>query len=147
MANFKNYDVTTYLTNTYWTIFQEVKTIRQWNLVSLIEHHNHTKNMMEKLFLCTLQKKNKKNWVYVWINSLKFYTVFFLLYTNLRTIKALTLNLYKAFLKKQKQFFFLSFAKNFYIVFYPSYVSICKDLQNAIVLSSGPLLQVFTFII
>ena len=90
----------------------------------------------------------KQNWVYVWINSLKFYTVYFLLYTNLRTIEPLTLNLYKAFLKKQKQvFFFLSFAKTLYIFFYPSYVSICKDLQKTIVLSSGPFLQVFTFTI
>ena len=44
-------------------------------------------------------------------------------------------------------FFFLSFAKFFYIVFYLSYVSICKDLQKTIVLSSGPFLQVFTFTI
>ena len=34
-----------------------------------------------------------------------------------------------------------------YIVFYPSYVSISKDLQKTIVLSSGPFLQVFTFTI
>ena len=48
-----------------------------------------------------------------------------------------------------KIFFFLSFfiLQKLYIVFYPSYVSICKDLQKTIVLSSGPFLQVFTFTI
>ena len=44
-------------------------------------------------------------------------------------------------------FYFFSFAKMFYIIFYPSYVSICKDLQKTIVLSSGPFLQLFTFTI
>ena len=45
--------------------------------------------------------------------------------------------------------FFFSFflLQNFYIVFYSGYVSICKDLQKTIVLSSGPFLQVFTFTI
>ena len=42
--------------------------------------------------------------------------------------------------------FFLPFflLQKIYIVFYPSYVSICKDLQKTIILSSGPFLQVFT---
>ena len=46
-------------------------------------------------------------------------------------------------------FFFFSFflLQTFYIVWYFSYVSICKDLQKTIVLSSGPFLQVFTFTI
>ena len=44
-------------------------------------------------------------------------------------------------------FYFFSFAKMFYIIFYPSYVSICKDLQKTIVLPSGPFLQLFTFTI
>ena len=45
--------------------------------------------------------------------------------------------------------FFFSFflLQKFYIVFYSNYVSICKDLQKTIVLSSGPFLQVFTFTI
>ena len=44
-------------------------------------------------------------------------------------------------------FFPFFLLQKFYIVFYPSYVSICKDLQKTIVLSSGPFLQVFTFTI
>ena len=45
-------------------------------------------------------------------------------------------------------YFFLSFAKKIFLqFFYPSYVSICKDLQKTIVLSSDPFLQVFTFTI
>ena len=54
----------------------------------------------------TLSKK--QNWVHLWINSLKFYTVCFLLYTNLRTIETmklscrlLTLNSYKTLLKNK----------------------------------------------
>ena len=54
----------------------------------------------------TLSKK--QNWVHLWINSLKFYTVCFLLYTNLRTIeimklscRLLTLNSYKTLLKNK----------------------------------------------
>ena len=48
----------------------------------------------------------------------------------------------------QEVFFFLSFfCKSFYIAFYPCYVSVCKNLQKTIVLSSGPFLQVFTFTI
>ena len=52
----------------------------------------------------------KQNWVYLWINILKFYTVCFLLYANLRTIEdndtklqTVTLNSYKAFLKNKKR--------------------------------------------
>ena len=39
--------------------------------------------------------------------------------------------------------FFSSFFlwQKFYIVFYPSYVSICKGMQKTIVLSSDPFLQ------
>ena len=44
-------------------------------------------------------------------------------------------------------FFFFFLLQKFYIVFYSSYVSICKDLQKTIVLSSGPFRQVFTFTI
>ena len=36
---------------------------------------NHTENVTEKLFPDTFLKK--KNWAYLWINSLKFYTVCF----------------------------------------------------------------------
>ena len=51
-----------------------------------------------------------------------------------------------SFLRKRlfSSFFLL---QKFYIVFYSSYVSICKDLQKTIVLSSGPFLQIFTFTI
>ena len=45
---------------------------------------------------------------------------------------------------------FLSFfrlEKLYIAFFYPSYVSICKDLQKTIVLSSGPLMQIVTFTI
>ena len=42
-------------------------------------------------------------------------------------------------------FFSFFLLQIFYIVFYPSYVSICKDRQKTIVLSSGSFLQVFTF--
>ena len=48
--------------------------------------------------------------------------------------------------KDNENFLFL-LQKIFYLVFYPSYVSICKDLQKTIVLSSGPFLQAFTFTI
>ena len=45
-------------------------------------------------------------------------------------------------------FLFLSFfCKNSTYIFYHSYVSIWKDLQKTIVLSSGPFMQVVTFII
>ena len=44
-------------------------------------------------------------------------------------------------------FFFFFLLQKFYIVFYTSYASICKDLQKTIVLSSGPFRQVFTFTI
>ena len=52
-------------------------------------------------------------------------------------------------LKFHPSHFFFSFflLQKFYIVFYSSYVSICKDLQKTIVLSSGPFRQVFTFTI
>ena len=42
-------------------------------------------------------------------------------------------------------FFPFFLLQKLYIAFYSSYVSICKDLQKTIVLSSGPFLQVFTF--
>ena len=42
-------------------------------------------------------------------------------------------------------FFPFFLLQKFYIIFYPSYVSIYKDLQKTVVLSSGTLLQVFTF--
>ena len=61
---------------------------------------------------------------------------------------------YKTALFKKKKFvaafvlygcgFFLSFPKILHS-FCLSYVSICKDLQKTIVLSSGPFLQVVTF--
>ena len=44
-------------------------------------------------------------------------------------------------------FFSFFLLEKFYIAFYSSYVSICKDLQKTIVLSSGPFRQVFTFTI
>ena len=44
-------------------------------------------------------------------------------------------------------FFPFFLLQKFYIVFYPSYVSICKDLQKTIVLPSDPFLQIFTFTI
>ena len=46
-----------------------------------------------------------------------------------------------------KIFFPFSLLQKFYIVFCSSYVSICKDLQKTIVLSSGHFLQVFAFTI
>ena len=50
--------------------------------------------------------------------------------------------------ERKLSFFFPFFLLHeFYIVFYSSYVSIYKDLQKTIVLSSGPFLQVFTFTI
>ena len=67
---------------TYWPIAQEVKTIRQWNLVSqwnakwetfLLK--NPAQNAVEKLFPDPFLKT--QNWVYVCINRLKKYTVCF----------------------------------------------------------------------
>ena len=42
-------------------------------------------------------------------------------------------------------FFSFFLLQIFYGVFYPSYVSICKDLQKTVVFSLGSFLQVFTF--
>ena len=51
-------------------------------------------------------------------------------------------------LSRRLLFFFSFFLlQKFYIVFYSSYASTCKDLQKTIVLSSGPFRQVFTFTI
>ena len=36
---------------------------------------NHTQNMVEKLFPDPFLKN--QNWAYIWMSSLKFYTVFF----------------------------------------------------------------------
>ena len=46
---------------------------------------NHTQNVVEKLFLDPFLKI--RNWVYLWINSLKVLHSMFLLYANLRAIE------------------------------------------------------------
>ena len=45
---------------------------------------NHTQNTLKKLFPDPFLKN--QNWTYIWINSLKIYTVF-LLYANLGVIE------------------------------------------------------------
>ena len=70
------YGVTTWLTKNYNThiaqsISQEVKNIT-WDTFFL---KDHAQNMVEKLFPESILKN--QNWVYLWINSLKFYTVCF----------------------------------------------------------------------
>ena len=60
-------------------ISQEVKTIRQWNLVNeyniIFSMKNHTQNVVEKLFLDLFLKN--QNGAYLGINSLKFYAICF----------------------------------------------------------------------
>ena len=77
---------------TYWPISQEAKAIRQWNLVNyknitwetfLLK--NHTQNGVEKLFPDPFLKN--QNWVYLWINILKFYTVCFYFMPTWRLLK------------------------------------------------------------
>ena len=76
-------------------------------MVSLIEYNNHTK-MWWRNYSQTLSKK--QNWVYLWINSLKFYSLFFIIYQledywsiMKLSCRLLTLNSYKAFLKNKNR--------------------------------------------
>ena len=81
-VNFKIYDVTTWFTKIaiHILISQEVKKMRQRNLVSLknitweaffLKNHTVVEKPLPDLFL------ENQNWAYLWINSPKFYTVYF----------------------------------------------------------------------
>ena len=67
---------------------------------------NHAQNVVRRLVPTPFLKS--QNWAYLWINSLKFYTVWFYCMSKWRTTKtpkmllSLT-SLYKAFLKNKKR--------------------------------------------
>ena len=85
-VSFIIHDITTWgkkqLQYTYCLISQEAMAIRLWNLVSWYTItwrtfflKNSTQNVVEELFPEPVLKNY--NWAYLWINSLKFYTVCF----------------------------------------------------------------------
>ena len=84
---------------------QEIKTTRQWNLVS---YTNHTKNVMEKLFPDPFLKN--PNWGHLWIDNLKF-IYFVLIVCRVEVCRkwlklsceTLAFTSYKAFLKNKKR--------------------------------------------
>ena len=76
-------------------------------MVSLIQYHNHTK-MWGRNYFHTLSKK--QNWVYLWINSLDFDSLFFIIYKledywsiMKLSCRPFTLNSYTTFLKNKNR--------------------------------------------
>ena len=65
----------------YCPISQELKATRQWNLVSLYNIQNVVSKLVPDPFL------KDKNLAYLWISSLKFYTVYFYCMSKSRTTK------------------------------------------------------------
>ena len=95
-VHFKINDVATWkskdLQYTHCTISQEVKTSRQWNLVSYyniawerFSMKNHTQNVVKKVFPNRFLES--QNWTYFWIISLNVYAVYFYCMLSSRLLK------------------------------------------------------------
>ena len=85
---FKFFDVRSWETNNCNTHISRSKGNRTMKFGQLIEYNmktfslkNHTQNMMEKAFPDSFVKY--QNWACLWINSLNFYTVYFIVFRGL----------------------------------------------------------------